>query len=50
MSMFAGIATTGVAARSLGRSFIGIEASPALCERARARLAAHPGATGAEPE
>lgn len=38
LDMFAGIATTGVAARELGRSFIGIEARPALCDLAKARL------------
>lgn len=50
LDMFAGIATTGIAARDLGRRFIGIEASPALCERARARLASHSGDTDVEPE
>jgi hypothetical protein len=50
LDMFAGIATTGIAARDLGRSFIGIEASPALCERARARLVSPPGDSDAEPE
>jgi site-specific DNA-methyltransferase (cytosine-N4-specific) len=50
LDLFAGIATTGIAARDLGRSFIGIEASPTLCERARARLASYPGDSDAEPE
>ena len=39
LDMFAGIATTGLAARELNRSFIGIEASPSLCDLAKARLA-----------
>ena len=38
LDMFAGIATTGLAARELDRSFIGIEASPAVCAVAKARL------------
>jgi site-specific DNA-methyltransferase (cytosine-N4-specific) len=44
---FAGIATTGIAARELGRSFIGIEANAALCELAKARLS-HAGGNAAE--
>jgi DNA modification methylase len=36
---FAGLATTGLAALRCGRSFIGIELSPAYAEMARAKLA-----------
>lgn len=38
LDMFAGAATTGLAARELNRSFIGIEASSAICDLAKARL------------
>jgi hypothetical protein len=38
LDMFAGTAITGLAARELGRSFIGIEASRALCDLGRVRL------------
>jgi hypothetical protein len=47
---FAGIATTGIAARDLDRSFIGIEADPALCELGKARLSQAAGGAGEEPE
>lgn len=47
---FAGIATTGIAARELGRSFIGIEADPALCELAKTRLSQTAQDTSEEPE
>jgi DNA modification methylase len=36
--MFAGIATTGLAARALGRSYIGIAETPELCRIAERRL------------
>jgi hypothetical protein len=38
LDMFAGIATTGLAARELGCSFIGIEQTPDLCRIAQHRL------------
>jgi hypothetical protein len=38
LDMFAGIATTGLAARELDRSFIGIEQTPDLCRIAQRRL------------
>lgn len=38
LDMFAGIATTGLAARELDRFFIGVEARPAICDLAKARL------------
>jgi site-specific DNA-methyltransferase (cytosine-N4-specific) len=47
---FAGIATTGIAARDLDRSFIGIEADPALCELAKSRLSQAAGGADEEPE
>jgi DNA modification methylase len=47
---FAGIATTGMAARDLDRFFIGIEADPALCELGKARLSQAAGGAGEEPE
>jgi site-specific DNA-methyltransferase (cytosine-N4-specific) len=38
LDMFAGTAVTGLAARALGRSFIGIEETPALCDGAARAL------------
>jgi len=38
LDMFAGIATTGLAARELGCPFIGIEQTPDLCRIAQHRL------------
>jgi DNA modification methylase len=38
LDMFAGIATTGLAARALGRPYIGIDVNPAVCDLAKARL------------
>ncbi|WP_433466992.1 DNA-methyltransferase [Spirillospora sp. CA-128828] len=38
LDMFAGIATTGIAARHLGRAFIGVEQTPALRSIAKRRL------------
>lgn len=46
---FAGAATTGLAARQLGRSFIGIEPDPAKCDLAKALLSRQSGPTGGEP-
>ncbi len=47
---FAGIATTGITARELGRSFIGIEANAALCEIAKTWLSQTADDSGEEPE
>jgi site-specific DNA-methyltransferase (cytosine-N4-specific) len=38
LDMFAGTAVTGLAARALGRSFIGVEETQALCRIAAQRL------------
>lgn len=38
LDMFAGDATTGIAARQLGRTFIGVEQTPDLCRIAEHRL------------
>lgn len=46
---FTATATTGLAARALGRSFIGIEADESLCDLATARLSHGVGEAGEEP-
>ena len=47
---FAGIATTGVAARALGRGFIGIENDPANCLRVKQALSEPHDTTGERDE
>lgn len=50
LDLFAGGATTGIAARELGNSYIGIEANAALCELAKTRLSKAEGNAAEEPE
>jgi DNA modification methylase len=42
---FVGVATTGLSARNLGRSFIGIDANPANCYLAKQALSSPPSST-----
>jgi hypothetical protein len=49
LDMFAGLATTGLAARHLGRSFIGIESDAVSCDLAKAVLLRDSGESAGEP-